>query len=85
MSGLRFSGLLRGAGYGRSLYVEWVEWGERTTPIDDDALHHAKGRICDHLLVTQKGQRKSEKKRTKTRPEEKPQSKECAPKQPWDE
>ncbi len=53
MSGLRFSGLLRGAGYGRSLYVEWEERGERTTLIDDDALRHAKGRIWGHLLVTQ--------------------------------
>ena len=48
---LHFSGLLRGAGYGHSLYVEW---GERTTPIDDEALRYAaKGRICGHLLVTQ--------------------------------
>ena len=47
---LHFSGLLRGAGYGHSLYVEW---GERTTLINDDALRHAKGRICGHLLVTQ--------------------------------
>ena len=53
MSGLHFYGLLRGAGYGRSLYVEWGEWGERTPPINDDALCHAKGRICGHLLVTQ--------------------------------
>jgi len=42
--------LHRGAGYGHSLYVEW---GERTTPINDDALCYAKGRICGHLLVTQ--------------------------------
>ncbi len=51
MSGLRFSGLLRGAGYGRSLYVEWGEWGKRTTPIDDDAPRDAMGRICGHLSV----------------------------------
>ncbi len=27
--------------------------GERTAQIDDDALRHAKCRICGHLLVTQ--------------------------------
>jgi len=81
MSGVRFSGLLRGAGYGRRLYVEWGEWRERTTPIEDDAFRH--GRICGNLLVTQKQQRKSEKKGkkkgTKTHPEK------CVSKQPWDE
>ncbi len=49
------------AGYRRSSHVEWGEWGERTTPTDDDALRHAKSRICGHLLVTQMTHREAER------------------------